>query len=59
VVARLIRESETRSAGFQDDVGVSHVVPLEGTIAREQGLAALRHWMPRGEKLPGLVWGRA
>ena len=42
---------------FQDDVWVSHEIPFEDTISREQGLRALRHWLPRGEKLPELVWG--
>jgi hypothetical protein len=44
---------------FRDDAGVWHEVPFEDTIPREQGLRALRHWLPRGEKLPELVWGRA
>jgi hypothetical protein len=42
---------------FQDDAGVSHEIPFEDTISREQGLRALRYWLPRGEKLPELVWG--
>lgn len=42
---------------FEDDGGVSHKIPFEDTISREQGLRALRHWLPRGEKLPELVWG--
>jgi hypothetical protein len=42
---------------FQDDAGVSHEIPFEDTISREQGLRALRHWLPRGKKLPELVWG--
>jgi hypothetical protein len=45
--------------GFQDDAGVSHLIPFDDTISREQGLRALRHWLPCGEKLPELVWGYA
>jgi hypothetical protein len=44
---------------FQDDAGVWHEVAFEETISREQGLQALRHWLPRGDKLPELRWVKA
>lgn len=58
LTARDPRVSGSRTlVSFQDDVGVSHEIPFEDTISREQGHQALRHWLPRGEKLPELVWG--
>ena len=45
------------SVKFQDDAGFWHEVPFTGTISQQQGLRALRHWLPRGEKLPELEWG--
>jgi hypothetical protein len=54
-----LRAPGAPSVKFQDDAGVWHDVPFEGTISREQGLRALRHWLPRGEKLPELTWRRA
>jgi hypothetical protein len=45
------------SVSFLDDAGVWHQMPFEATLSREQGLCALRHWLPRGEKLPKLAWG--
>jgi hypothetical protein len=44
---------------FEDDGGNVHEVPLRDTISREQGLRALRCWMPRAEKWSELVWGPA
>jgi hypothetical protein len=56
------RDPEARGSGasvrFCDDAGVWHEIPLEDTISREQGLRALRHWLPRGDKLPELAWGQ-
>jgi hypothetical protein len=48
--------ADTRPVRFRDDVGVWHEVPFKDTITREQGVQALRHWLPRGEKLPELTW---
>jgi hypothetical protein len=42
---------------FQDDAGVSHKIAFQDTVSRDQGLRALRHWLPRGDKLTELVWG--
>jgi hypothetical protein len=42
-----------------DDGGHGHLIPVRETISRCQGLEAVRHWMPRGEMLPELRWGRA
>lgn len=41
---------------FQDDAGVWHEVPFQDTITREQGIRALQHWVPHGEKMPELTW---
>jgi hypothetical protein len=45
-----------RMVKFQDDAGFAHEVPFEHTLAREQGLKALRLWLPRGERLTELPW---
>jgi hypothetical protein len=44
---------------FQDDGGTRHRIPLRDTVSRDQGLEALRRWLPHGEKWPGLRWVRA
>jgi hypothetical protein len=44
------------SVHFLDDGGNCHEIALRNTVAREQGLRALRHWMPHGERLPELIW---
>jgi hypothetical protein len=50
------RFSGAPTVKFLDDAMVWHEVPFERTVSREQGLRALRHWLPRGEKLPELMW---
>ena len=44
---------------FRDDGGNWHEFPMAETVSRELGLRAVRHWLPRGDKLPELSWGRA
>jgi hypothetical protein len=41
---------------FRDDVGFPHEIELRNTVTRDQGLAALRHWMQGGEQLSELTW---
>jgi hypothetical protein len=53
-----LRASAAQPVMFQDDAGVWHEVPYDGTLSREQGLAALRHWAPRGEKSAELAWSK-
>jgi hypothetical protein len=43
---------------FLDDGGNWHEFALADTVSREMGLRALRHWLPRAEKLPELEWNR-
>jgi hypothetical protein len=45
--------------GFHDDGGNTHRVRLHDTVSRDQGLRALRHWLPQGERLPELSWVQA
>jgi hypothetical protein len=44
---------------FLDDGENWHEFELANTVPREVGLRALRHWLPRGERLAELEWGRA
>jgi len=41
---------------FRDDVGFGHEIELRNTVTRDQGFAALRHWMQGGEQLAELTW---
>ncbi len=43
---------------FQDDSGNQHRVPVRHTLSRDQGLKALRHWLPHGERLSELIWSQ-
>ena len=51
--------SEVGRVPFLDDGGNWHEVELADTVPRPVGLRALRHWLPRGEKLLELDWGPA
>jgi hypothetical protein len=44
---------------FKDDAGHIHRISTSDTVSREQGIEALRRWLPHGEKLPELEWDRA
>ncbi len=55
--SEVVRDGEVIQ--FPDDGGNWHEVAAANTVSRELGLRAVRHWLPRGEKLPELSWGRA
>lgn len=54
-----IAEQGGERVRFRDDGGNWHDFEFVDTVSREQGLRALRHWLPRGEKLPELRWDQA
>ena len=52
----LTTETSDAAIEFQDEAGFTHHIPLHDTVSREQGFAAIRHWMPHGDRLSGLQW---
>jgi hypothetical protein len=44
---------------FRDDTGSPHPIAVRDTVSRDQGLRALRLWMPHAERLAELTWTRA